>query len=224
MLLASAWRASPNDPDLSRTVTTSETREAVLEDKDALRIDSVWEVLDERVTTRRDGLIAQSTWLLNLNSGPQRFALLLDFFPAATGRRGGAFTPGEQFEGELVFYRAELPLRALIAERKPGNGSRTDWPSCAENTPLTGWQSALNAAPWTLAAPLLLPAGRLCRSSNGLVWWRSAQDEYCLPIASGVPAMAFGTQLDAAVAIWDGARCDLLAATSSQWGRVSFDA
>ena len=70
-----------------------------------------WEVLSEHVRTRRDALVSQTTWLLNLGEGAPRFAMLLDFWPASAGRRGSVFVPGEQFTGELAFY----PGRAAAA-------------------------------------------------------------------------------------------------------------
>jgi SWIM zinc finger len=79
-LLTCAWRAAPDDPDLRREVIGSETREDVLANPGARRVSSLWEVLGERVLTRRDGLVSQATWLINLAAGPQRFAVLLQQF------------------------------------------------------------------------------------------------------------------------------------------------
>ena len=103
VLLARAFRATPRDAEIRRAVATSETRETVLADPQTLRVDAQWEVLAEQVQTRRDGLVSQTTWLLNLVPAGPRFAMLLDFFPASAGRRGSVFTPGERFRGELVF-------------------------------------------------------------------------------------------------------------------------
>ncbi|MEM7425963.1 MAG: SWIM zinc finger family protein [Pseudomonadota bacterium] len=223
VLLARAWRLDPEDPDLKRTVTSSETRDAVLDDPETPRVNSVWEVLDERVVTRRDGLIAQSTWLLNLRPGPQRFALLLDFFPAATGRRGNSFTAGERFQGELAFYRAGAPLRALIADRRPveEDDGPAVWPQPGPNGLLGSWQAALDHAPWTLATPVLLPDGRICRTPGGEIWWRAGDGSGVLPVLGDVPEIAFGTNFAATAGIWNGVRCDLLAATSADWGTIT---
>ncbi|MDJ0608927.1 MAG: SWIM zinc finger family protein [Kiloniellales bacterium] len=222
VLLARAWRAAPDDPELRRSVATGETREQVLEDSEARRVSATWEVLGEEVTTLRDGLISQATWLLNLDEGPQRFALLLDFFPAATGRRGGAFSAGEQFSAELAFYRAATPLRAIIVSREPANGAAKPWCNAAGADPLAGYAAALESAPWSLSAPLLLPAGRICSEPSGQQWWRAAEGGATLPLAEAAPTVALGVDLSGAAGIWTGTRLTLLAG-QSDWGRLSFE-
>ena len=87
VLLAKAWRSTPDDAELRRLVSASESREQVLADPKAIQVESVWEVLGEKIETRRDGLVSHSTWLLDLNSAAPQFALLLDYFPASAGRR-----------------------------------------------------------------------------------------------------------------------------------------
>ena len=123
VLLARAFRAAPREAEIRRAVATSETRETVLADPQALRVDTQWEVLAEQVQTRRDGLVSQTTWLLSLGPSGPRFAMLLDFFPASAGRRGSVFTPGERFRGELVFYpsKAAAPRPARAARRRRGD-------------------------------------------------------------------------------------------------------
>ncbi|RWB20002.1 MAG: SWIM zinc finger family protein, partial [Mesorhizobium sp.] len=68
VLLAKAWRSAPDDPELKRLVSTSETREQVLANPDARQVESFWEVLGEKIESRRDGLVSHSTWLLDLKS------------------------------------------------------------------------------------------------------------------------------------------------------------
>lgn len=127
VLLAKAWRSTPDDAELRRLVSTSESREQVLANPEAIQVESVWEVLGEKIETRRDGLVSHSTWLLDLKSAAPQFALLLDYFPASAGRRSNAFTPGDRFDARLVFYPARQPLRALVVERK-GDVSSGQWP------------------------------------------------------------------------------------------------
>jgi hypothetical protein len=86
VLLARAFRATPRDADIRRAIATSESREALLSDAQTLRVQARWEVLAEQVQTRRDGLVSQTTWLLNLSETGPRFAMLLDFFPASADR------------------------------------------------------------------------------------------------------------------------------------------
>lgn len=221
VVLARAWRAAPDDPELRREVVTSETREDVLNNPDSPRVTSIWEVLGERVVTRRDGLVSQSTWLLNLDDHPQHFALLLDFFPASAGRRGGAFVPGDRFQAELAFYPARTPLRAVIVTRADASEGPQAWPEASDD-PLADYANKKRETPWRIEAPLLLPAGRIATEPSGRAWWR-ASGGAPLQLRARPPAFALGASIDKATALWDGARLSLIAAQSN-WGRIDFDA
>jgi hypothetical protein len=223
VLLARAWRAAPDDPELRRDVIGAESREDVLNDPASPRLTSVWEVLGERVTTRRDGLVSVATWLLNLGEAPQRFALLLDFFPASAGRRSGAFAAGERFNAELAFYCARNPLRAVIADRDDASEWPSAWPKPAPGDPIGAYVDSLLAAPWSLEVPLLLPAGRIGSNANGRGWWCGGAGESALPLAEAPPLLALGASVEAAAGVWNGKRLSLIAARSD-WGRLRFDA
>ncbi len=220
VLLIKAWRANPDDPELKRLVGASETREQILANPEALRVKGTWEVIGERIETRKDGLVSHATWLLQSGADAPRFAVLQDYYPASAGRRSGAFSPGDRFEAELVFYPARAPLRALVVERgqTPANGG---WPEVSASDPLAAHQARQDAAPWTAETPLVLPAGRLARDDRGKVWWQAASNPQgiALPVAGDVPEPVFGMELDAAVGLWNGARLDLLAA-SADHGRL----
>jgi hypothetical protein len=226
-LLTCAWRAAPDDPDLRREIVGSETREEVLADAAAPRVESLFEVLGERTLTRRDGLVSHATWLMNLGAGPQRFAVLLDFFPASAGRRSGAFVPGERFTAELAFYPAHVPLRAVIVRREasvdaPCSDSWPDsWPDAAAD-PLAELAEQALAAPWRTETPVLLPAGRICAEASGRAWWRS-HDGIAVPLRNAPSALAFGASIERAAGVWEGSRLSLIAARTN-WGRLGFDA
>jgi SWIM zinc finger len=220
-LLTRAWRAAPDDPDLRREVIGSETREDVLANREAPRVRSLWEVLGERTLTRRDGLVSQATWLMNLAAGPHRFAVLLDFFPASAGRRSGAFVAGERFTAELAFYPAQAPLRAVIAGRDESCDAADAWPLAAAD-PLADLAEQALAAPWRIETPVLLPEGRICAEASGRSWWRS-DDGVAIPVRKPLPALAFGARIERAAGVWDGARLALIAAQTN-WGRLGFDA
>ena len=224
VILARAFRASPDDPELRRLVATSQTREAVLSAAETLRVRSTWEVLGERISTRRDGMVAQETWLLNLGKGP-RFALLLDFVPATLGKRASSFFGGERFEADVVFYAARVPMRALIAERTPLKDDGGDWPSeavaAAKDDPLASVAAFNDAAPWSTRLPVLLPAGRIGLRKKA-VWWQSTDAASALPLTTPPADPVRGMALDAAAGIWDAGRLSLLAA-KSDWGRIEFD-
>lgn len=219
VLLARAFRAAPRDAEIRRAVATAETRESVLAHPDTLRLTTRWEVLAERVQARRDGLVSQKSWLLNLGEVGPRFAMLLDFFPATVGRRGSVFTPGEQFQGELAFYPAHRPLRALLVQRMPAEAaSAAPWPA-PDGTLTEALTAPLLVEPWTLEAPLLLPAGRIAVDGKGHAWWRSADGSAILPAVGDTGGLWRGMDLTQAAAIWSGSRLAILAA-HGRWGRI----
>ena len=220
VLLVRAWRQTPDDPDLNRAVVSAETREQVLGDPDAPTVRARWEVVGERISTGRDGLVSQATWLLEMGEG-RRFALLLDFFPAHLGKRAVPFTPGEQFEAVLKFYPGRHPLRALIAERGPSGEGHLPWPVPAGEPPLHAIPPMLDAAPWMLSAPVMLPAGRICAAVGGPDWWQSETGE-ALPLTGPADAVVRGLKLRTTAALWTGMRLDPLA-TQTDHGRLGFD-
>ncbi len=219
VLLGRAFRADQRDPELRRTIASAENRETLLADPSAMRVTAAWEVLAEQIRTRRDGLVSQTTWLLNLTAGP-RFAMLLDFFPASAGRRASAVTPGEQFVGELLFYPARSPLRALLIQREAAlvDGPALDWP-----TPVGSWEEVLAAPllaePWAAERPVLLPPGRIGFDRAGAPWWQPREGTVSLPLAGEVGGLASGTELTRTAALWSGNRLEMLA-MQTPWGRI----
>jgi len=220
VLLSKSFRDNPKASGLRRLIGKTETRQQILNNPESLCVKSTWEFLGEQVITRRDGLVAQSSWLLNLEDHPQRFALLLDFFPASAGKRGGAANIGEQFEAELVFYPDSFPLRAVVGKRGSGIETLKTWPA-APKSPLSSFRDILHAAPWTLNAPLLLPAGRILEDDTGGQWWSGADEN--LPLSTALDDIALGIPLSSSVGIWDGRSLSLISSQSS-WGRMSFAA
>ncbi len=216
VLLARAFRAAPTDAALRRQIATAEARESVLADPGSRQVTSCWEVLAEQIETRRDGLVSQTTWLLNLDPSGARFAMLLDYFPASAGRRGPVFTPGEQFAGEVVYYPGAVPLRALLVSRAEITDRRIAWQGNDASlvAALTG---PLLAEPWASEVPILLPAGRIAFDPGGAPWWQG--EEAALPLAAAPPPLVTATALTAAAALWSGGRLTLLAAQST-WGRI----
>jgi hypothetical protein len=226
VLLSRAWRAAPDDPELRRLVATSETREQILANPDATRIAATWEVLGERIETRRDGLVRHATWLIAIGNAEPRFAVLMDFYPASAGKRSQAFSAGDRFDANLVFYPARVPLRALMVERGGDTSFGNAWPAATGAIavdPLAPHVAAQDAAPWSSVTPILLPAGSLGRDDRGGLWWQAdgAANGLALPVAGDPPEPVLGMTLDASIGLWDGARLDLLAARST-FGRIEF--
>jgi hypothetical protein len=222
VLLTRAWRSAPEAPDLRREVVGAETRDDVLADPKALRVSSLWEVAGQQIQTRRDGLISQATWLLNLREGPRRFAALLDFFPASAGRRNAAFEPGERFAAEIAYYPGDAPLRAVIAARDPSVEIGEPWPEPPAE-PFSDYAESLLASPWRIEAPVLLPEGRVCRDDSGRAWWRSKEGPWTAPLREPPPLLALGAVLENIIGLWDGMRLAPLAAQTN-WGRLDFNA
>lgn len=223
VLLARAFRAAPRDADIRRAVAASESREAVLSDAGALLVTARWDVLAEQVQTRRNGLVSQTTWLLNLGGDGPRFAMLLDYFPASAGRRGSVFTPGEQFTGELAFYPGRRPLRAVLVARAASDDETrpAHWPAPGERL-AEALTDPLLAEPWALDLPILLPAGRIALDPEDRPWWRAGDGDAVLPVTGAIDGLLRGTELSRAAAIWSGNRLTILAAQTC-WGRVGAD-
>jgi hypothetical protein len=211
VILSRAWNDGETTPDVWREIVTAEPREALLADPATPRHSGAWEVLATREETRRDGLIARSTWLLGLNQDGPRFALLLDFFPASTGRQGAAFDPGEQFRGEIAYYPSAHPLRALLVTRDRLEG-RLPWPN-AEGVALDLYARALTAQPWALELPLYLPPGRFALAGEAL-WWQG--EGQALPVvADTVGRPVRGTDVRGAAVLWDAVQAQVLAADTA---------
>jgi hypothetical protein len=219
-ILSRAYRNDPKDSAARRAVINAENRDALLTDPSTLKVTSEWEVLAERIATRRDGLISQTTWLLNLGEGP-RFAMLVDFHAASAGRRGNSFVQGEQFCGTMAFYRSDDPLRALLVTR---DADITDRPWRTEGTVHVSAQadSALMAEPWREDTPIMLPKGRITQDAKGANWWRSACRTATHPVDGKVPDVARGAGMNAAIAMWSAGRLAMLAGETA-WGKVRFD-
>lgn len=223
VLISRAWQDDPDDPQLTRTIATSETRDQVLGAEKGRRVSSIWEVLAERITTRRDGLVSHATWLLDVAAEKPVFAVLLDFHPASAGARGRSFSPGEQFEAEIAFYPGKGEVRAILVERRPLAGPNRAWnvpDTAATADPLADYRRGQNEAPWNQSTPILLGAGSLARCEAGATWLRLG--EQSLPVSNTVSDILFGVDLSAAGALWDGTRLDLLSAQTSI-GKVEFE-
>lgn len=221
-LLARAWAAAPDDADARADLLQAPTRDAVLAEASALRVRSTWEVVGNRVETRRDGLVSQATWLLDLGRATPRFALLLDFFPASAGRRTAAFVPGQRFAAELTFYPGRYPLRAVVSDGQSDSAAPEALPSLATPPadPLAAHREHLARVPWAMQTPLLLGPGRLLKDAQGQLWWPLAQDRALRVAPLADDAFWRGATLHGAVALWNGFQATLLrldTALGSAW-------
>ena len=223
VLLCRAWSNDRKNPQLLRMIATSETRDQVLENKNARRRRSWWEVVGERIRTRRDGLVSHSTWLMDIKSSEPEFALLLDFYPASSGKRGQAFVCGDRFEAELVFYPGDNEQRAIIAERVPAEAQENETKAIEASVNqdlLQAYRMRQNQQPWERVTPLGFSEAQLIESENGINWLQAGST--VLPVVSKVPKVAYGLPLQSGVGLWDGRNLDLLSAKSA-FGTLEFD-
>lgn len=224
-LLISAWRNNQEDPELMRFVSNSENRETLLENPKVLKIKAIWEVLNEQIKSRRDGLVEQATWLFRItgSEGPH-FALLLDYFPASMGKRSQSFTSGDQFEATLAFYPARYLQRAVLVERTQKLEVLKDWPKVDSETPtMNSFRKQFSLTPWIFYYPIQLGEGRLIKDEHKNVWWSPKDDQEVLLVEDDtVGRVAFGLEFYAMTALWDGFRLRPLAA-HCQLGRIAFN-
>lgn len=211
VLLMQAWRADPDDPDARIAVVQSPAREALLADARTLHVPGPWEVLGTEIETRRDGLVSQSTWLRHRNDAG-RFALLQDFFPGSAGRRNAAFSAGQDLAATLSFHHARHPLRAVLnTAAVPDEQQAVSGAVMPADDPLQPHRVHLSRVPWALRTPLVLPAGRIGRDSEGRDWWLPEGQGSALPLtALDAEAPWRGMDISAAVAIWDGFQARML--------------
>ena len=219
VLLARAYRTDPKNAEIRRSIGTAESREALLENPETLRITATWEVIGEKAETRRDGLVSQTSWLLNLSDYGPRFGVLLDYYPASAGKRGSVFTVGEQFDGELAFYPAQNPERAILISRTSRENSNARWPQTTGASISDRIAERMDAEPWLVEAPLLLPPGRIVMDANGEPWWKSMAGDDILPVKDIAEGPARAADLNCAAAIWSARGLRMLAAQSA-WGRI----
>ena len=226
-ILLQAWLNNPEDPDCHRHIATAENREALLANPDCLRVNTIWEVVGERISTRRDGLVSHASWLLDIatdgNAAP-RFALLLDFFPAALGKRSSSFVIGSRMCAELAYYPSRFPSRAILLESSPLSPQECHPPpmTWSVTAPKRQYVDSLAKLPWQEQCPCLLGAGRVVyrktRHQNDY-WWQSADQTQQLPLSNGkVPDLLLGSALNTAFVLYNGQFAELLSAQTTKWG------
>jgi hypothetical protein len=208
--LCRAWSENPDDADARGAVMQSPTREAVLGDPGTRRVRSTWEVVGLRTETRRDGLVSQATWLLDLCAEAPRFALLQDFFPASAGRRTAPFSPGQRLDAELAYFPGRWPLRAVVSDGGGGVDGVRAPRGRAPDDPLSAHRAHLALLPWANLTPLLLGAGTLRIDGRDEAWWVGAQGAVLRVRRLDGDAIWRGTPLAGAVALWNGFQASLL--------------
>lgn len=222
VLLCEAWLTNHDAADVWRNVVSAEKREDLLARSDVLRHTSLWECVGEQVYTRRDGLVTQATWLLDIAQATPQFALLLDHFPAQLGKRQSLFTPGQQLAGEMVYYPSHKPLRAFFNTYEVVNSAEhKDWLVNGISV-WDHYSDWLQHIPWVEQVPSLLTQGKLYQREPQEYWWVDADKQTFIPLTNHtLPALHLGSALKSAVILWNGKKGTLLSVQSQRWGSLS---
>ncbi len=222
ILLSEAWFTDADDPDTRRSIGTAENRTQLFESNTTIKKSGIWETLGEQVTTRRDGLISHSRWLINIKAEQPEFALLLDHYPAAAGKREAGMSIGSQIKAELLYYPSRAPLRAVIAAQEGiAPADYMPW----SNTGADLWKTYsdyLKALPWLEQCPCLLGPGRILLDSQQRGWWKNAKKSQTLPLGkTKLHPLLLGCDLQSAFIIWNGEYADVLSVQTAKWGTLS---
>ena len=206
-LLAETYRRQDALPpalkdDVRQMVGWNLTREMLLADETVERHTAVWRVWATRSEVQPDRLRRLETWL----SAGDRFAVLIDFVPVATGASAGGYSVGDALEAELAFYPSPVPLRALLVRQMSGAASAgaIALPDGSLDTAYVRYETALAEKPWLGDYPLAFRAARLRRSGDRLYL---CDGPLCLPLDRSQADLAWPLlSLDSldGIGLWDG--------------------
>ena len=222
VLLGEAWLSHPEDPDIQRAMGQTETREQVLNNPENVRRTHQWLVVGSESTTRKDGLIAQATWLLSQEGC--HIALLLDYFPAAVGNRNPGLAAGSMIEGEVVYYPSKEPLRAVLGHYQTLEDTSIETWSVEESDPNKVYPEHLIQFPWSTQVPFFVGSSRIATTSEGSSQYWLHMDSGILPIKlnnANIPPLLFASPFSYAFLIWQGDGATLMSAVTPKWGMLT---
>ncbi len=222
VLLSEAWLTDSNDPDARRAVGTTETKDLVLNNPDALRKTGLWQKIGEKIFTRRDGLISHASWLLHLNDTEAPcFALLQDYYPAGTGKKETGFSSGQYIQGEIQFYTGRVPLRAFMVQYEISTSqTQVLWPDRHTDIRML-FAEQLRLLPWIEYCPGLLNSGRILIDNKKYFWKQSSDPGFCIPlINTSINPLLLACDIDSAFVLFDGERAEMLGAQTGKWGTL----
>ncbi|HET9305724.1 MAG TPA: hypothetical protein VFO46_06810 [Candidatus Sulfotelmatobacter sp.] len=215
-LISQAYRRALELPeglaiDAKQAVGWSVTREALLGDSEALRVDAKWRVFAVLSEAQPDRLRRVETWLWREGGteGTLDCAVLIDFIPISTGATTGGYLAGDLIEGELTFYRSTIPLRAQITTLKRG-AEQSSGPISLPNESLgdsyAKYERALARLPWLGTFPLSFRSASVRRHGDQL-YLSDDKHELALPLHSSqanqaLPLASIG-RIDG-IGLWNG--------------------
>jgi hypothetical protein len=211
-LISQAYRRASELPELlagdaRQAVGWSITREALLSDSEALRVNSKWRVFAVLSEAQPDRLRRVETWLWceSDSDGTPRCGLLIDFVPISTGAATGGYLVGDQINAELIFYRSSIPLRAQITILNKGAEQSSEplaLPTEDLRASYAEYERALAQLPWLGTIPLTFRSANVRRHGEQLyihddesgfsLPLHTSQATYALPLASVGPIDGVG--------------------------------
>lgn len=218
-LIAEAYRRQDELPDalladVRQAVGWLTTREALLTDVAAMRVEATWRVAGVLTEVQPDRLRRIETWLWRESDAgaggelPQA-AVLMDFVPVATGAETSGFSAGDRIAAELVFYPSVLPLRAQIVRMTGDTQTSKEDIALPERSlaeSFEHYRTALAALPWLGGWPLTFHDAEVRRAGEALYLvdgedglalpLHASQVLHALPLADAGRVQGFG--------IWDG--------------------
>jgi SWIM zinc finger len=211
-LIAEAYRRQGDLPeelraDVRQAVGWTMTREALLSDALALRVEAHWLVLAALQIVQADKLRRIETWLARCSDGEgPSFALLVDFVPVSAGAVGKGYAPGESFEAEMVFFPSATPLRALI-DRQISPLSKEPLafkPKLDVAGAMAAHERAIARRPWLDIAPFAVTSARI-QASGDVLWLTDPAGRIGVKLASDEREWPLtGTTIDTAFGLYNG--------------------
>jgi hypothetical protein len=193
--------------DARQAVGWSITREALLSDSEALRVNARWRVVAIVSEAQPDRLRRVETWMWHQSDsdGMPSCAVLIDFVPISTGAATGGYLVGDQIEAEVTFYRSTVPLRAQISKLNKGaeqSSEQLALPTKSLGASCTDYERALGQLPWLGTIPLTFRSANVRRSGEQLfvhddesgfsLPLHTSQAAHALPLASVGPIDGIG--------------------------------
>ncbi len=221
-LISAAYRRQSEDAetlpaglkaDVRQVIGWSISREALLADSDALRVQAMWRVVATQSEVQPDRLRRLETWLWReTEQDAPRFAVLIHFVPVATGAASSGYSVGDCVEAELVFYPSAIPMRAQIERSLSGAVASDDGlqiPEQSLSDAYRSYEEAMQLLPWIDAFPLCIRGARVRRHGTQIFLCNSAEaaEPLALPLmpaqfSLAAPLLSLD-KLDA-IGLWNG--------------------
>ncbi|MDO4895722.1 MAG: SWIM zinc finger family protein [Moraxella sp.] len=240
-LLCQAWQKNPDDPDVRRAITRAENKDSLIQEP-FLAVVGVWQVVGERIHTRKDGLISHAIYLVkmandtdSINSNVPNTAVLLDFYHPTSGFRPTGGHVGSLMVGRLIYYPSRVPCRAFfetVKTKEPitsvfyyDSNTKNDTPNLSPVVPQmskdnlrTAYAKQLNQLPWANELFHMLGKGYIAKDKTGRFWYLG--DETIRLANADLPPLVQSCDIQHAFIVWDGVVGELLS-VQTIWGLLT---